>query len=154
MKNLFIAAALAATGSVAVQAEMSPTDVIDTLFDGMREGNGEKMTALVVDDARLDRLKPDGSLQQGDFTRWIEWAGKQTAGDADEQIFGVRVLQGSPELATVWAPFVINYKGEQVGCGVNQFTLGKTSGGWKILYGIDMPHKGDCDAYRASFAEN
>jgi len=146
--------AIAMTVSLPVWGETeTPIDMVHQLFDGMREGDGPKMAAMVVADARLDRLQPDGSLKQGTFARWIAWAGKQTPGDADEQIFGVKILSESPELATVWAPFTIDYKGKQVGCGVNQFTLAKTAEGWKFLYGIDMPHEGDCAAFRAQFKE-
>jgi len=138
-------------GAAASAAEATPVDTVNTLFDAMREGDGAAIAALVEENARLDRLQPDGSLKLGAFTDWINWVDQQQAGDADEQIFGVQTLQQSPELATVWAPFIIHYKGELVGCGVNQFTLAKSNSGWRILYGIDMPHKGDCTTYRNQF---
>lgn len=152
MRHL-IAATLLAFSSMVSASEVSPENMVVKLFDAMRAGNGAAITAMVVPDARLDRLRPDGSLQQGAFTRWIEWVDKQEAGDADEQIFGVQVMSRSPELATVWAPFSLTYKGEFIGCGVNQFTLAKSVDGWKFVYGIDMPHRGDCDAFRARFPE-
>lgn len=134
-------------------AAQSPEDVVITLFNGMRSGDADAIRALVVPDARLDRLHPDGRLQQGTFERWINWVGQQAEGDADEQIFGVETLSKSEELATVWAPFTIRYKGELVGCGVNQFTLGKTADGWRILYGIDKPAQTDCETFPDQFTD-
>lgn len=145
-KTLIVGFTALATSTVA-HAASTPEDVVDELFDAMRAGDGATLRALVVADARLDRLQPDGSLRQGTFERWISWVDQQNEGDADEQIFGVQTLSKSAGLATVWAPFTIRYKGELVGCGVNQFTLGKTSDGWRVLYGIDMPSTEDCATY-------
>lgn len=127
----------------------TPVDAVNKLFAGMLAGDGAAIAALVEDDARLDRLRPDGRLRHSTFTNWIKWVDQQDVGDANEQIFAVKTLSVSPELATVWAPFVLHYKGELVGCGVNQFTLAKSNAGWRIMYGIDMPHKGDCTKFRA-----
>lgn len=153
MKKIVIAALAVLGVTVPSQAEGGAEQVIEKLFDAMRAGDGAAIRAMVVDDARLDRLQPDGSLRQGTFDRWINWVDQQAEGDADEQIFGVEVLSKSAELATVWAPFTIRYKGDLVGCGVNQFTLGKTVDGWRILYGIDMPAEADCETFPNQFAE-
>jgi len=126
----------------------TPADVVNKLFAGMLAGDGAAISALVEADARLDRLRPDGSLHHGTFTDWINWVDQQEPGAANEQIFAVKTLSSSPALATVWAPFILHYKGELVGCGVNQFTLAKSNAGWRIMYGIDMPHKGDCTKFR------
>jgi len=147
MRKILLAGIAALTASTGVFAASTPEGVVDELFDAMRAGDGAALRALVVADARLDRLQPDGSLRQGTFERWISWVDQQSEGDADEQTFGVQTLSKSAELATVWAPFTIRYKGELVGCGVNQFTLGKTGEGWRVLYGIDMPSTDDCTTY-------
>ncbi len=153
MKHIFLVlTAVACLTSTAV-AEETAEDVIVQLFDAMRAGDGDAIRAMVVADARLDRLQPDGTLRQGTFDRWINWVGQQAEGAADEQIFSVETLSRTDELATVWAPFTIRYKGELVGCGVNQFTLGKTGNGWRILYGIDKPAQEDCATFRENFGK-
>lgn len=155
MKKLFCAAtaALCLTAPTQAETEAEAKAVVVELFNAMRAGDGAALKALVVDDARLDRLQPDGTLRQGPFDRWINWVDQQEQGDADEQIFGVEVLSMSPELATVWAPFTVTYKGDLVGCGVNQFTLGKTADGWRVLYGIDMPSQEDCTTFPDQFKD-
>ncbi|WP_262693423.1 nuclear transport factor 2 family protein [Kordiimonas aquimaris] len=153
MKIKLVTLCAAAALSGAAIAETTPEDVVNTLFDGMRAGDGSVIRALVVPDARLDRLNGDGSIRGGNFERWISWVDTQNDGDANEQIFGVQTMSRTDELATVWAPFTLVYKGEMVGCGVNQFTLAKSSDGWRVVYGIDKhePKGTDCNAFRAGF---
>jgi hypothetical protein len=135
------------TGSVSLSAA-TPKQVINQVFDAMRAGNGDAIRALVVEGASLDRVTAKGELSQSGFERWIGWVDKQSAGDADEQIFAVKT-QEFGGLATVWAPFILQYKGELVGCGVNQFTLAKQQGDWKIVHGIDTAHDGDCSQFKS-----
>ena len=149
ISGLLAGLVLSAT-SVLADEPVSPEAAVTRLFEGMLAGNGAIISSLVAPGARLDRLQPDGSLKHGEFTSWIAWVDQQQPGDADEQIFAVKTLQRSAELATVWAPFQLHYKGEFVGCGVNQFTLARSKDGWRIVYAIDMPYKGDCAAFRAS----
>lgn len=153
MKTKTITLCVAAALSGGALADATPEDTINTLFDGMRAGDGSVIRALVMPDARLDRLEGDGTIRSGTFDRWINWVDTQNDGDADEQIFGVQTMSRTDELATVWAPFSLRYKGELVGCGVNQFTLAKSAEGWRVLYGIDKhePKGTDCNAFRAGF---
>ncbi len=154
MRKILLSGLAIVAASISAHGASTPEGTVDELFDAMRAGNGDVLRALVVADARLDRLQPDGSLRQGSFERWISWVDEQSDGDADEQIFGVQTLSKSAELATVWAPFTITYKGELVGCGVNQFTLGMTAEGWRVLYGIDMPSEQDCTTYPDQFKDD
>ncbi len=149
----FIASTAVVLGISSASFAETPEDVVNRLFEGMRAGDGSIIRELVVPDARLDRLQPDGTLRQGTFDRWINWVDQQENGDANEQIFGVETMSQSEELATVWAPFDLHYKGELVGCGVNQFTLAKTGEGWRVLYGIDMHSQGDCSTFRDQFED-
>lgn len=153
-----MAMALCAAGVIGaftspVIAGSTAEDTVVELFDAMRAGDGNALRAIVLPEARLDRLQPDGSLRQGSFESWISWVDQQVQGDADEQIFGVETFSKTEELATVWAPFTIRYKGELVGCGVNQFTLGKTPDGWRILYGIDKQAQTDCATFPDQFKD-
>lgn len=150
MKSTLIAV-LALGLSLPAGAADGPTDVVTKLFDAMRAGDGDGIRALVVPDARLDRLKKDGTIHQGTFEKWAAWVDTLSPGQADEQVFGVQVLQASDDLATVWAPFQVSFDGEMVGCGVNQFTLAHEASGWRILYGIDQPTGEDCIKFREKF---
>ncbi|SDD92551.1 hypothetical protein [Kordiimonas lacus] len=147
MKPLLMAALMLGF-SLPATASDGPAHVVTKLFDGMRAGDGDAIRALVVPGAKLDRLKKDGTLHQGTFEKWAGWVDTLKPGQADEQVFGVRVLQASDDLATVWAPFQVLFDGELVGCGVNQITLAREATGWRILYGIDQPTSEDCLTFR------
>ena len=147
MKSTLIAA-LALGLSLPVGAADDPVQVVTKLFDAMRAGDGNSIRALVLPEARLDRLRKDGSLHQGTFEKWAAWVDTLSPGQADEQVFGVRVLQASDDLATVWAPFQVSFDGEMVGCGVNQFTMAREASGWRVLYGIDQPTGEECSKFR------
>lgn len=146
-----VAVSLMAAVSTAAGAASTPEETVNVLFDAMRAGNGDAIRQIVLPEARLGRLQADGTIRDGTFEGWINRVDSFNEGDADEQIFGVKTLSMSPELATVWAPFTIRFKGELAGCGVNQFTLAKTVDGWRIVYGIDMPAQEDCETYPDRF---
>ncbi|MFC4348121.1 nuclear transport factor 2 family protein [Kordiimonas lipolytica] len=147
MKSI-MCAALALGLSLPVTAGDDPVALVSELFDGMRAGDGDAIRAMVLPGAKLDRLKKDGTIHQGTFEKWAAWVDTLEPGQADEQVFGVKILQASDDLATVWAPFQVSFDGEMVGCGVNQFTMARSEGGWKILYGIDQPTGEDCTKFR------
>lgn len=146
LTSMLMVSAFAFSVSVSATAE-SPKAVIEKLFDGMRAGDGDMIRALVTDGASLDRVTKDGELRTGGFERWIAWVDQQKEGDADERIFAVKT-QEFDNLATVWAPFILYYKGDLVGCGVNQFTLAKVANVWKIVHGIDTAHNGSCEGFQ------
>lgn len=126
----------------------TPEAIVYALFDAMRAGDGGAARAWFQPGAPLERLQADGSVKAGSFEKWTAWIDAQSPGDADEQIFAVRTFRSAAGLATVAAPFVLYYKGELVGCGVNQFSFALTADGWRIIHGIDVPHAGDCKTYR------
>ena len=140
---LLTAISLAATS----QAQETPRDAVDALFEAMRAGNGEAVLDLVADGAPLMRVEAEGSVRNGEFEDWAAWVDVQNNGDADEQIFAVSErIHG--DLASVWAPFILYYKGELVGCGVNQFTLAREKEAWTIIHGIDTPDGGECATFK------
>ena len=72
-------------------------------------------------------------------------------GDAHEDLFALRSEQLGP-LATVWAPFLITYQGDLVGCGVNQLTLAKTEGDWRVVFAMDTSEPKDtCSDFKARY---
>lgn len=147
MKKIIGGLALAISMSVTVSAAETPEGTINDLFDAMRAGDGAAIRALWVnEDAKLARITPEGEYRNNGYTRWADWVDQQEQGDADERIFNVQVDEFG-NLATVWAPFKIWYKGDLVGCGVNHFTLIKQEGDWRIAHGIDTQHTGDCNTY-------
>jgi len=134
------------------QSQETPREVVDALFDAMRSGDGDAVREQIADNAALARVQANGNVRASSFNDWADWVDAQNQGDADEQIFDVTVNQ-SGNLASVWAPFILHYKGDLVGCGVNQFTLARTGGTWTIIHGIDTQDDGDCSTFKERYRQ-
>ena len=144
--GLMMSFAVSAAETVETRQDVSAEETIIKLFDAMRAGDGAAIHAIFLPDANLDRVRATGEYRKSSFTPWADWVDEQADGDADEQIFSVR-SQEFGNLAYVWAPFKVVYKGELVGCGVNHFTLIKQDGDWRIAHGIDTNFDGDCNSF-------
>lgn len=123
-----------AMGTAAEKAQVRA--ILDQVFDAMRAGDDEALKLLLLPDTKLDRISPDKPVERGDSSGWIGWVSTLSPGQADEQIFDVKIHVEGP-LAVAWAPFTIAIDGELKSCGVNQFTLVKHANGWKVAYLID-----------------
>lgn len=150
MHRLLIAIAAASLAPIASADDMTPRATIDALFDAMLEGDGDAVLDQVMAGAPLARVEADGNVRDSSFTDWASWVDLQEPGYADEQIFAVE-SRAFGDLATVWAPFTLVYKGELVGCGINQFTLARAGDTWKIIHGIDTQDDGDCTTFEARY---
>ncbi|MEM6413075.1 MAG: hypothetical protein AAF720_00260 [Pseudomonadota bacterium] len=105
---------------------------------------------VLLEDASFHRVKVDGEVKTIDLNEWRDWIGKQNKGDIVEEIFDVKVSE-FVNLASVWAPFIISRKGEIFYCGVNQFTVVKTNGEWRIINFVDADTNEETDC--ATFKE-
>lgn len=49
-----------------------------------------------------------------------------------------------------WFFFIVTYKGEIKGCGVNQFTLARKADDWRIIFGADIAagEDADCESFK------
>ena len=166
MKPFFTAATAALTLTACVNAPAAQTDYASLAFDlstpertaqtmmlAMYMGDAQMVDRVFLGDATLRRATPEGVRPDG-LTRWRDWVGEQEIGDADEQLFDVEV-KAFGHLASVWAPFVITYKGEIAGCGVNQMTMAKVSGSWRVVSAMDtQAEKSSCATFRESYSAN
>lgn len=140
---LCIGATSAAYSGENTAEEKAALNVVERIFDAMREGDAETIKTLVLPGTVLDRISPNKPLHHGPLSGWVDWVATLKPGQADEQIFDV-VTQVEGPLATVWAPFTIAIDGELTSCGVNHFTLVKVDGGWKVAYLIDTHTPDKC----------
>ncbi|PCI32729.1 MAG: hypothetical protein COB54_06435 [Alphaproteobacteria bacterium] len=152
IKCLMIGGIVTLSSVLATAAEPAPVKaapktevraVLDQIFTAMRAGNGAAMSDLILPNAPLDRITPGKAIHHGKVSDWIDWVDSLNPGQADEQIFDVKINVEGP-LAAAWAPFTIALDGELKSCGVNQFTLVKTDGSWKVAYLIDTHTPDKC----------
>ena len=128
----------------------TPEQTVDAFFQAMRDGDAETLREMVHPEAELMRVRADGRIEKGDFQAWLSWVSEQDPGNADEQVFSLKT-QSFGHLATVWAPFTLDYKAERVACGVNTFTLAKTETGWTVISLADVQADSDCKTFRSTY---
>ncbi|MEM7327291.1 MAG: hypothetical protein AAF437_01050 [Pseudomonadota bacterium] len=127
----------------------SPEMTAHSMMRAMYQGNGAMIDQVFSEGAILRRVTDAGELRPDGLKRWRDWVDTLDVGDAHEEIFDVRV-ESFGTLATVWAPFVITFEGELVGCGVNQLTMANQNDTWKIVFGMDTnAPKGECATFKA-----
>ena len=121
------------------QAIMAP---IQSLFDGMREGDGDKVRAAFSPDAIFYRahaeLRAGGSAEE--FAKAVEQPRDKVW---NEQIWDIDI-KVDDKLASVWTQFAFYLGDELRHCGVNSFQLYHFDDGWKIIYLVDTYRDKGC----------
>lgn len=129
----------------------SPEAAAHSMMRAMYQGDANMVDQVFLEGAQLRRVTAEGELRPDGLQRWRDWVGTLETGDAYEELFAVTSEQLGP-LATVWAPFLITYQGELVGCGVNQLTLAQTGNDWRVVFGMDTGEpKETCGDFKARY---
>jgi len=146
------------------QTELKPPDYATTNIDmttpegtayammmAMYRGDADLVNRVFLDDGDLTRVRADGTVKYGGRKGWQDWVGTLKTGQANEELFALKVEQFG-NLATVWAPFVISFDHKIVGCGVNQLSMAKSNGEWRVAAGMDVQApKDDCPDFKANY---
>jgi len=128
------------------QAEVEVRTVVDALFDAMRAGDGEALSALLHPDARLQTVGlRDGepALRTEAIDAFVLAIGAPREEVWDERIsdFEARV---DGDLAAAWMYYRF-YVGERFShCGVNAMQLFRTADGWRITQITDTRRLEGC----------
>lgn len=118
--------------------------VVTTLFDGMREKDEAKLRSVFHADARLHSA---GSPDQGTPIEGFIQSVLGNPGLLDEVTFDEQVLVDGA-LGVAWTPYNLFVNGDFIHCGVDAFTMVRTSEGWKILQIVDTRVEEGCDPTR------
>ena len=129
--------------------DTSPSDedaiqeLLDTLFDGMREGDSTKVRSVFYTGAVMARAQDMGMAPRPvDF--FVRAVGSPHEVAWDERIWDV-TIHVDQRLATAWMEFAF-FLGEDLHhCGVNSMMLYHADDGWKITYLADTDRGTDCD---------
>ena len=128
-------------------AEDSVKAAINKLFDGMKNADPALLKSSFADSAILQTITKDKQgntiIQNEVVAAFVEFAGKQTRGAADERItFDIIKVDGP--LAIAWTPYNFYFNGQFSHCGVNPFQLVRLNSEWKIQYIIDTRRRQGC----------
>ena len=125
------------------QNDESIMQPIHALFDGMREGDGDKVRSAFAEQAIFYRahqtLRAGSSVEE--FAAAVEAEREHIW---DEKIWDIKV-HVDDKLASVWTQFAF-YLGDTFShCGANSFQLYRFDEGWKIIYLVDTRRTEDCE---------
>ncbi len=150
MKNIFLAAILflAFSSSQAQSEQDSIKSTINNLFIAMKNADTVLLRSCFVSNPILQTigLSKEGKLVVKDETlqEFVSSIAKLPKNAADEKIV-FDIIREDGMLANVWAPYKFYFNSVFSHCGVDDFTLVKISGQWKIQYLIDTRHKHGCE---------
>lgn len=131
--------------------------VIDAIFDGMRNADSAAVAAYLHLDIRMQSTGYDKAgefhFQTGGAARWLETIAKYPAGSLDERLYS-RVVEVDLPLAIAWTEYSFFLNGELSHCGTNAFQLVKTPEGWKVHQVTDTRRRTGCTTEERSLADS
>jgi hypothetical protein len=120
--------------------------VVDRLFDGMRQNDGDIVRSVFVDGASLISTEGRDGSPQTRFTPSDGFA--EAVGGATvpwDEPYWDPVVQIHDHLATVWIKYAFYLDGAFSHCGVDALILTRTSEGWKIAALADTRESDNCE---------
>lgn len=122
---------------------------INQIFDGMREGDSSKVSAVLhpqIEMATVVKNKEGKTqlIKSKDASGWLTAIAQPKDEIWDERISN-EIIQVDGNMAAVWCEYVF-YRGEKLShCGVNSFNLAKLNGKWQIVQVIDTRRTDNCN---------
>lgn len=127
--------------------EAAVSQLIDELFDGMRNADSASVAAFLHPDIRMQSTgyNKEGEfyLSSGSAERWLQAIASYPAGSLDERLYS-RVIEVDLPLATAWTEYSFFLNGELSHCGTNAFQLVKTADDWLVHQVTDTRKKEGC----------
>lgn len=147
IKNTLLSIFLLTASPLLLQAQNAETEikqVINNLFEGMRNADSAAVASLFSSDCTMQTIATDKSgnsvVKTDAVSRFVSTIGKQKPGVLDEQVV-IETIKIDGPLAIVWTPYRFIYNGNFSHSGVNMFCLVNLGGQWKIQYLIDTRRK-------------
>ncbi len=105
--------------------------VAQKFMDVLAARDPEAGKSIIVPDARYSTIRPDGTMTAASLAEMMDRlpARKERL---LERMFEP-LVRVSGRVAMVWAPYDFHRDGKFSHCGVDVFTLFKTSAGWRIV---------------------
>ncbi len=150
LKSIILATLIILVTNVS-QAQSSDADqvkeLIEKLFDAMRASDAESLSSCFHESAKMLTAMVDEQgntrLAESTVSGFADAISKAEEGTLDERITGWDIKVDGP-MAMAWTNYEF-YRGDTFShCGVNNFTLFKDNGSWKIIQIIDTRNRTGC----------
>jgi hypothetical protein len=129
-------------------AESVVRQVVERLFDGMRERDEGKMASAFHPGARLHGLGRDGAVELTPATEFIASILRSPAGLVLDEVLGEVEVRVDGPLASVWTYYDF-FAGDNFShCGYNAFQLLQAGGQWRIVAVTDSRRREGCRQQR------
>ena len=141
-----LAGVVSGSPAIAEQAEKDEVlAAVQAFFDGLAEGP-EALNATLLDEGSVTRLRERGGAVEWNILTFAEMSASQADNDARmlERMWDATVLVHGP-LAQVWTPYDFYVNGDFSHCGVDSFTLIKTTQGWRVSSVAYTVEPSDCE---------
>ena len=125
------------------------TKAVQQMFDGMRKGDSAMVSSVFhpkVSFASSFSREGVADVRFSQPQAFLKAVGTPHDKVWDERISDLKITIDD-NLAVAWMKYAFYLGGEFSHCGVNAFTLGKTSEGWKIIFVSDTRRRTGCEAY-------
>ena len=128
-------------------AEKEVEAVINTMFQGMYEGDSAMVNSVMGADVRMETTatnkEGEAVLFQGSLERFLSAVGTPHDEIWDERVSNLKIMVDD-NLAIAWMDYSF-YAGDKFShCGVNAMSLFRSPEGWKIVYLVDTRRKEAC----------
>jgi hypothetical protein len=144
---LFVFSCFFVVGAHAQTTEQVIIKQIEQLFDGMRESDSAKVSAVFHPDAvMLTSYQEAGGvpkMHRGDLQTFLTSIGTEHPYVWDEKIYSYDI-RISDNLAQVWTEYAFWRGDKRSHCGINAFQLVRLGDGWKIVQITDTRRRRDC----------
>lgn len=150
MTTAIAALTLATAGPVAAQAasadEEAVLGVLGTMFDALKNHDGDGISATLHDSFQLTVTGTDAEgapfVQAVPRDQFVNGIANATA-ELEEKWWDP-IVQVRDNLASVWTKYAFYVDGALSHCGVDAFTLARTGEGWKVVFVADTRQTEDC----------
>lgn len=120
--------------------EQAVVQVVNDLFDGMREKDAAKIRGVFAPGARLAGLNREGGVRYTTGEEFVMATAEMTR-SVDERVWDWEV-QIDGNLAQVWTKYDVLVDGNFSHCGVDAFQMFNVAGEWKIFHLADTRRTG------------
>jgi hypothetical protein len=142
MMRLWICLFISASLTAYAVDESTPLATVQKLFDAMATKDAKAARELFLPEAALFSARADGTPAVIPQEKWLERWGTNKDKWL-ERIWSPQQLEHGT-VAIVWAQFDFHLNGKLNHCGIDSFSLLKTSAGWKIASVADT-HETQCE---------
>jgi hypothetical protein len=120
--------------------------VVDRLFEGMRQNDGDMVRSVFVEGASLISTEGRDGSPQTRFTPVEAFAGAVDGATLPwDEPYWDPIVQIQDHLATVWIKYAFYMDTEFSHCGVDALILTRTTEGWKIAALADTRESDNCE---------